>query len=82
MVKIKVLILLQLIFISIFLNTFCTEQKCLCTWKKKSSKSEECGRQLLRALRSGSVLCVVVAGDVELNTEINILSNLMLRVTF
>lgn len=35
MVKIKVLILLQLIFISIFLNTFCTEQKCLCMWKKK-----------------------------------------------
>lgn len=81
MVKIKVLILLQLIFISIFLNTFCTEQKCLCTRKKKSSKSEECGRQRLRAL-TGSVLCGVVAGDVELNTEINILSNLMLRVTF
>lgn len=49
--------------------------------EKKSSKSEECGRQRLRAL-TGSVLCGVVAGDVELNTEINILSNLMLRVTF
>ena len=85
-VKIKVLILLRVIFISIFLDTFCTEQNMFVYVKKKpGSKSKEYDRWPVsfRERVDWSVLCVVAASDSEFNTEIiDTLNNLMLSATF
>lgn len=65
-VKIKVLILLWLIFIAIFLDTFCAEQNMFVYMKKEpSSKSKDYDRQPIgfHECVDWSALCVVAASD-------------------